>query len=354
MSDKKADHTYTYPNPENDPDRRDVLRNRFGFQTQAELNRAEYRITNKRMADIEQGLGPAGKFDTAHLKSIHKYLFEPVYEWAGHMRNERPVLDGKPVEPVEFMSKNETTFLPASRLNMGLNEAFRPIKNPDVLKGSTAEQFSAVAGQVMSELNFVHPFREGNGRAQEAFVVTLGRAYGHDVDFSVISKPRLIAASIASTNDPASPAMRHLIADATDPGRTAAIKTAFTHLRQQGEEPLEHDVRTARPGEQVTGSIIGLAKSNASLVTDAGIVVVPKQDLPRQNAVVGDDVTLKVTSAFVATPEKRSLPDARPDASQRASNYWSGQAQKSQGAQTSSAPTERVVPTAKPQGPKLR
>lgn len=353
MSGTEANHTYTYPNPENDPDRRNVLRNRFGLQTQAELNRAEYRVTNTRLIEIEQGLGPAGKFDAEHLKAIHRHLFEPVYEWAGHMRNERPIVDGLPVEPVGIMRKGDTTFLPASRFETGLAEAFRPIRNPDVLKGSTADEFSAVAGRLISELNYIHPFREGNGRTQEAFVTVLGRAYGHDVDFSVISKPRMVAASIDGTNDPASASMRHLIADATDPGRTAAIKTAFDHLRQQGEEPLEHDVRTARPGEQVTGSIVGLAKSSASLVTDTGIVVVPTKDLPRQNIAVGDDVSMKVASGFAAA-EKRSLPDVRPDATQRASSYWSGQAQKSQSVQPGVAPKEQSVPTAKPQGPKLR
>lgn len=71
---------------------------------------------------------------------------------------------------------------------MGLDEAFRPIRNPEVLRGSSVERFAEIAGKVLAELNYVHPFREGNGRAQEALLAAIGREYGHDVDFTFITK----------------------------------------------------------------------------------------------------------------------------------------------------------------------
>lgn len=346
---------YTYPTNSNDPDQQDVLRNRLDLRSRAALNRAEYRITSDRMIDIRLGSGPAGNFDAAHLKTIHQHLFGEIYEWAGHTRNERPVVDGWPVEPIEFMTKGSTTFLPGSRLDRGLAEAFRPIHDPDVLKGSNVEQFSAVAGRVMSELNFVHPFREGNGRVQEAFIATLGQKYGHDVDFSVITKPRMLAASITGADDPANPAMRHLVEDATDRGRVAALRTAFEHLRQQGAEPLAQDVRTARPGEQITGVLLATDTHSSSVNTGKGIIVVPTQDLGRQRAASGDDVTVTVKSGFSAAAADRTAQE-KPAASQRAASYWSGQVQKGQGARSSPAGVmkETDAPAAKPRGPKLR
>nr|WP_225170570.1 hypothetical protein [Ensifer sp. IC4062] len=74
-------------------------------------------------------------------------------------------------------------------------------------------------------MNYVHPFREGNGHAQEAFISELGRHYGREIDFSVITKPRMIEASIETTNDPSSHVMKHVIEDAMNPGSREAIRS---------------------------------------------------------------------------------------------------------------------------------
>lgn len=124
------------------------------------------------------------------------------------------------------LSNGGTAFLHGSRIDMGLDEALKPIRDPDVLRNSTPEQFAERAGQVMAELNYVHPFREGNGRAQEVFIAELGRHYGHEVDFTVITKPRIVEASIETTNDPSSAVMKHLLEDAVDPNRLEALRAA--------------------------------------------------------------------------------------------------------------------------------
>lgn len=121
------------------------------------------------------------------------------------------------------LSKGGTSFLPGSRIEMGLDEALKPIRDPEALRNATPEEFAERAGRVPSELNYVHPLREGNGRAQEAFISELGRHYGHEIDFSVIAKPRMIEASIETTNNPSSPVMKQVIEDAMNPGRREAI-----------------------------------------------------------------------------------------------------------------------------------
>lgn len=114
----------------------------------------------------------------------------------------------------------------------------------------------------------MHPFKEGNGRAQEAFIWELGRHYGHEIDFSLITKPRMIEASIETTNEPSSPSMKHAIEDAMNPGRREVLRSAFEDLREVGEEPLQHHVRTARAGEEITGTVLGHDNRVAGLVTD--------------------------------------------------------------------------------------
>ncbi|WP_234710553.1 Fic/DOC family protein [Sinorhizobium arboris] len=265
----------------------------------------EYRATAVRMQEIAEGDGPQGNFDKAHLKAIHGYIFQDVYEWAGHTRNESPVVEGQRVEPIGGLSKGGTSFLPGSRLEMGLDEALKPIRDPQTLRNATPEEFAERAGKVLSELNYVHPFREGNGRAQEAFISELGRHYGREIDFSVITKPRMIEASIETTNDPSSPAMKHVIEDAMNPARREAIRSAFEDLREVGEEPLQHHVRTARPGEEITGTLLGRDDHIASLVVDQGIIVADRADLPDR---LPDDEEITFTARSDFSRVKREQP----------------------------------------------
>ncbi len=315
MTAETKQDAYCYPNEPNDPDRTDVLRNRFDLRTHSELRPVEYRQTAFRIAEIREGEGPVGRFDAEHLKAIHRHIFQDVYEWAGHTRDERLIVDGRPAEPIGDMAKGETEFLHGSRVDRGLYEALKPIRDPDVLNGSTPQQFAERAGQVLGELNFVHPFREGNGRAQETFIAELGRAYGHDVEFAVITKARMIEVSRETVDDPSSTAMEHLVLDATDPNRRAALRQGFAHLERYGETPMEHDLRTALPGESIAAEILGHSELVATLLTDNGVVVADRADLPDRLPADGGDVTFAARSDFSRLgPALAYLESSRADA----------------------------------------
>lgn len=115
----------------------------------------------------------------------------------------------------------------------------------------------------------------------------------------------MIEASIATTNDPPSPAMKHVFEDAIDPNRQEAIRAAFVDLEMRGENAFEHNVRSARPGEQISGQVLGHDISVASLVTDHGIVAVDRADLPEQ---LPDDDT-EVTFTARSDSSRLSRPD---------------------------------------------
>jgi hypothetical protein len=69
---------YTYPDK---PDA--AVKNRLGAATHDELEEREAEFVFSRDAEIMDGHGPTGQFDAAHLKAIHRHLFQDVYEWAG-------------------------------------------------------------------------------------------------------------------------------------------------------------------------------------------------------------------------------------------------------------------------------
>jgi cell filamentation protein len=67
-----------------DPDT-DVLHNRLGLADAGALERAEADFTNARALElVDSPIG--GAFDYTHLRTVHRHLFQDVYEWAGEPR----------------------------------------------------------------------------------------------------------------------------------------------------------------------------------------------------------------------------------------------------------------------------
>ena len=62
-----------------------VLKNRANLRTQSDLDFFEEEATAQRFAEPL----PPGKFDSRHLRAIHRHLFQDVYTWAGALRTVR-------------------------------------------------------------------------------------------------------------------------------------------------------------------------------------------------------------------------------------------------------------------------
>jgi cell filamentation protein len=61
-----------------------------------------------------------------------------------------------------------------------------------------SRSFANRAGFYMSEINAIHPFRDGNGRAQREFVRQLGLEAGFVLDWGAVTAGRMRAASVES------------------------------------------------------------------------------------------------------------------------------------------------------------
>jgi len=62
-----------------------VLRNKPGIRDAQAPKDFEYEHVKYRTEELRDKPTP-GRFDLAHLKAIHAYLFQDVYEWAGEVR----------------------------------------------------------------------------------------------------------------------------------------------------------------------------------------------------------------------------------------------------------------------------
>ena len=125
---------------------------------------------------------PSGKFDTAHLKAIHRYIFQDVFDWAGQLRT----VD---------ISKGGHLFGRAAFLETALEQTFEKLAKEKFLAGLGEEKFVERAAYYLGELNAAHPFREGNGRTQREFLRELGLRAGHYLDWRRTTREEMIEAS---------------------------------------------------------------------------------------------------------------------------------------------------------------
>ena len=167
-----SDRDYCYP-----PDYT-VLRNRLNIRAAPTLEAAERQLVAQRLLEPV----PAGDFDLAHLKAIHRHLFQDVYAWAGEIRT------------VEI-AKGESRFQPRRFIAAGMADIHRRIVAAAYFRGSGPDRFAEGAGPVLGDVNHVHPFREGNGRTQLQYLKKLAERAGHAIDLTRIDRAGWLDAS---------------------------------------------------------------------------------------------------------------------------------------------------------------
>jgi cell filamentation protein len=158
-----------------------VLRNNLGIPGAATLDSTERELVTQR---ITEGI-PGGRFDLIHLQAIHRHLFQDIYTWAGEVRT------------VEI-AKGGQQFLFRQFIETGMGDIHRRLVARNFLRGLTSAAFAEAAGTVMGDVNYVHPFREGNGRTQLLYLDLLAEQAYHRLDLSLLDPVQWIAASRAA------------------------------------------------------------------------------------------------------------------------------------------------------------
>ena len=143
------------------------VENKLGLTSSDDLAREEERLSKKKAVELfENGVLdtlPAGKFST--LQSIHKYLFEDIYDFAGKLRTVN-------------LAKGNFRFAPLMYLEAAL-------ANIDKMPQSTFDEII----EKYVEMNIAHPFREGNGRSTRIWLDhILKTEIGKVVDWNKVDK----------------------------------------------------------------------------------------------------------------------------------------------------------------------
>jgi cell filamentation protein len=158
-----------------------VLKNLRGLTDPQVLERLEAHRTQRRVAELID-TPVAGRFDVAHLKAIHRYIFQDVYEWAGVFRTVN-------------ISKGGHLFGLAAFLEPALQQILAKLAAEKCLTDLDAATFAGRAAWFLGEINAAHPFREGNGRTQREFMREAGLKAGHYIDWRAVTREDMTEAS---------------------------------------------------------------------------------------------------------------------------------------------------------------
>lgn len=144
-----------------------MLENKLGITSSPALAEAEERISKKKAVELfESGVLDtleAGEFSS--LQTIHRVLFEDIYDFAGKIRTVN-------------LAKGSFRFAPLMYLDAAL-------QNIDKMPQGNFDQIV----EKYVEMNIAHPFREGNGRATRIWLdCMLKKEIGMVVDWSKVDK----------------------------------------------------------------------------------------------------------------------------------------------------------------------
>lgn len=158
-----------------------TLKNKLNITDAAELAQKEYLGSavralaflreNKKITSVED------------LKKIHQIMFGWLYDWAGQIRDYELI-------------KGNTEFLEYTRIKFGIEEIDEKIKQLTAKKELADTDYAFL----LDRLNYLHPFREGNGRSSKLFLQALAANHNQVIDYPRSNKELIMAQNNADIN----------------------------------------------------------------------------------------------------------------------------------------------------------
>ena len=179
MSDKYGvgQDSYCYPGST-------VLRNKLDIRDDSTLNDAEQQLSAVAAATIEFSPPPC---NLASLQKIHRTLFSDLYDWAGELRT-------------VGISKQDTRFCQPDYMVKEAGKIFKGMASANWFEGMSRSDLIVAVADAYSDLNVVHPFREGNGRTQRILFEHLVMNAGFEISWWGVENDEWLYANIAAYN----------------------------------------------------------------------------------------------------------------------------------------------------------
>ncbi|MEO8911681.1 MAG: Fic family protein [Candidatus Saccharimonas sp.] len=161
-----------------------ILINKLDIADAHSLEQAEAEITAAIIASVQLPANiKQADFTKGLFLELHREIFGNIYEWAGSLRS----ID---------ISKGDSYFAHSAYIDASLDTLFSELTADTKLQSREKDVFVSAITHYHSELNAIHPFREGNGRLIRTFLGLVAENSGWFVDWSNIDPASNITASI--------------------------------------------------------------------------------------------------------------------------------------------------------------
>jgi cell filamentation protein len=158
------DHDYSYIDPQTG-----VMRNKAGIDDDRLLTAFESLKVSKRLEELRAK--PMKIQNAETLLDIHRHLFQDVYDWAGKVRTVEISKSGTQFFSLDYFHR-------AFPFIDSLIAQYRKIGSDD--KPALAYKLA----EILDTVNYLHPFREGNGRTQREFLRLLALEKGIELNLN--------------------------------------------------------------------------------------------------------------------------------------------------------------------------
>jgi cell filamentation protein len=157
-----------------------ILDNKFGITDRYKLDEVEFEFVRKRLDELR--LKPiVDKFTIKHLKNIHHYIFQDVYPWAGEFREGGYIRKNR---VFENGNSHIVEYSYSDYLDYNLKKELDKLsKEKNYTKCTNKEEFCIKLANLYKDLDFLHPFAEGNSRTLREFTRQIGQNAGFDVQW---------------------------------------------------------------------------------------------------------------------------------------------------------------------------
>ena len=163
--------SYDYVDPDNlytDPGS-SVLRNKQEERDEQKARDLEYRMVASK--SLKLFINPILVYSVKDILKIHQFLFEDMYHWAGEFRKVN-------------ISKSGNAFMPIQSFDTALTYLNNLIDRFHDNANSRKEVVHLLV-EILDNLNYFHPFREGNGRTQREVIRSLALMKGFECEISI-------------------------------------------------------------------------------------------------------------------------------------------------------------------------
>lgn len=157
-----------------------VLQNHFGIKDREFLDKLEHASSAANALSMHMDGWPEATGLSESLQAIHGRLFADVYPWAGELRENTGVM-------VKNRGDYEVCYGDSSHIERELKKLSRKFEE-EPLVGLTKEDFCQRLAFYYTEIDAIHPFREGNSRTLREWCNTVADKHGFTIDWYAIAE----------------------------------------------------------------------------------------------------------------------------------------------------------------------